>query len=69
MGFGGILGIAIGYGAARIVTSLTGLPAHLSLAYVLVAVLFSIGIGVFFGIYPANRASKLDPVLAMGYAK
>jgi putative ABC transport system permease protein len=68
-GLGGVLGIAIGYGAAQIIGSLTGLPAHLSLIYVLVAVIFSVGIGVFFGIYPANRASKLDPVLAIGYAK
>jgi len=32
-------------------------------------VVFSIGIGVFFGLYPANRASKLDPAQAMGFAK
>jgi ABC-type antimicrobial peptide transport system permease subunit len=32
-------------------------------------VVFPVGIGVFFGIYPAHRASKLQPVSAIGYAK
>jgi ABC-type antimicrobial peptide transport system permease subunit len=32
-------------------------------------VVFSVAIGVFFGLYPANRAAKLDPTSAMGYAK
>jgi putative ABC transport system permease protein len=47
----------------------TGLPSKLSIPYIVVAVLFSVAIGVFFGLYPANRASKLDPVNAMSYAK
>ncbi|MBP1597173.1 MAG: hypothetical protein H6Q05_2550 [Acidobacteria bacterium] len=48
---------------------LTGLPFSLSLAYMGLAVLFSVGIGMFFGFYPAHRASKLNPVSAIGYAK
>jgi putative ABC transport system permease protein len=68
-GIGGVVGISLGFGAALIVSRLTGLPVSLSPFYVGVAVVFSILIGIFFGIYPANRASKLDPVAAMNYAK
>jgi putative ABC transport system permease protein len=68
-GAGGVIGIALGLAAALLVSALTGLPSAVSVLYVLIAVVFSVGIGVFFGIYPANRASKLDPVNAMGYAK
>jgi putative ABC transport system permease protein len=68
-GLGGIFGIIIGLSAAFGVSALSGLPSRLSLFYVLLAVVFSISIGIFFGLYPANRASKLDPVNAMSYAK
>lgn len=66
---GGVLGITVGVAAAFGISALTGLPAKLSIPYVSLAVVFSIAIGVFFGLYPANRAAKLDPTTAMGYAK
>jgi putative ABC transport system permease protein len=66
---GGVIGIAIGLAAAFGISALTGLPSKLSIPYVSVAVVFSVAIGVFFGLYPANRAAKLDPTSAMGYAK
>jgi putative ABC transport system permease protein len=68
-GVGGIVGICLGLLAAFAVSVLTPLPSKLSVFYILLAVVFSIAIGVFFGLYPANRASKLDPVRAMSYAK
>jgi len=68
-GLGGLFGISLGLGAAVLVSSLTGLPSNQSPFYILLAILFSVAIGVFFGIYPANRASRLDPVKAMSYAK
>jgi len=66
---GGVIGIAIGLAAAFGISALTGLPSKLSIPYVSVALVFSVAIGVFFGLYPANRAAKLDPTSAMGYAK
>jgi putative ABC transport system permease protein len=68
-GIGGVLGILTGLTVAFGVSRLTGLPFSLSPVYILLAVVFSVGIGMFFGLYPANRASKLQPISAIGYAK
>jgi putative ABC transport system permease protein len=68
-GLGGILGVITGLSAAFGVSLLTGLPVSLSPVYIMLAVTFSIGIGMFFGLYPAHRASKLSPINAIGYAK
>ena len=68
-GLGGILGIIAGLSAALVVSLLTGLPVSLSPVYIMLAVTFSVGIGMFFGLYPAHRASKLNPINAIGYAK
>jgi len=68
-GLGGVLGIMIGLAAASAVSALVDLPAKFSAFYILLGVILSISIGIFFGLFPASRASKLDPVKAMGYAK
>jgi putative ABC transport system permease protein len=68
-GVGGILGIIVGLSAAYLVSLLSGLPVSLSPVYIMLAVTFSIAIGMFFGLYPAHRASKLNPINAIGYAK
>lgn len=68
-GVGGSLGIALGLSAAFGVSLLTGLPFSLSPIFILLAVAFSVSIGMFFGLYPAHRASKLNPITAIGYAK
>lgn len=62
---GGIIGIVVGAGAARLVTAIVGFPSDIALWSVIMAVFVSGGIGVFFGVYPAHKASRLDPIVAL----
>jgi putative ABC transport system permease protein len=64
---GGLLGIAAGIGGAQLLTTLVGWPAIISPQAVAIAFLFSIAVGIFFGLYPANKASKLNPIEALRY--
>nr|WP_315990090.1 FtsX-like permease family protein [Desulforamulus aquiferis] len=62
---GGIIGIIIGCGGAMLVAKVFNWPSLISWWIVLAAFTFSAGVGMFFGIYPANQASKLDPIVAL----
>ena len=64
---GGILGIAIGLGSAKILSVFAGWPTLISVPAVVVAFMFSAAVGVFFGFYPARKASQLDPIEALRY--
>jgi putative ABC transport system permease protein len=59
---GGVLGILLGAGISWLVKALSPLPTYVSLWSVITGILFSAIVGVFFGLYPAMRASRLDPV-------
>jgi len=69
---GGLIGIALGWGIGEVVrliaeASDTALNPQIGLDAVLLATLFSAAVGLFFGLYPANRAASLEPVEALRY--
>jgi putative ABC transport system permease protein len=64
---GGALGIALGAGISWVIHAASKLPTYVSLWSVLTGFLFSATIGLFFGLYPAMRASRLDPVDSLRY--
>jgi putative ABC transport system permease protein len=66
-GIGGVIGIAVGLGAGGVVTKLMNVDAAPPATLTAIAVTVSIGIGVVFGLLPARRASRLDPVEALRY--
>jgi ABC-type antimicrobial peptide transport system permease subunit len=64
---GGVTGIALGRGASIAMTRLLGWPTSFSLAGTVAAVVVSVSVGIAFGFYPAWRASRLNPIEALGH--
>lgn len=64
---GGVLGILLGWGVVALVSIFAGLPALISWQVVLGGVVFSMVIGVIFGILPANKAARLNPIESLRY--
>ena len=64
---GGIIGIFSGIGAGYSIGQMIGMPIAVDPMIILVAFLFSGGVGIFFGFYPARKASALDPIVALRY--
>ena len=62
---GGLIGIVVGSGLAILACSLLGFTAHVSVVTVLIAVIFSSAVGIFFGIYPSKKAARLSPIEAL----
>jgi putative ABC transport system permease protein len=64
---GGLIGIALGAVVVMIVASVFTLPAAIKWWAIALAIVVSTGVGLFFGIYPANKAASLDPIVALRY--
>ena len=62
---GGLIGVALCWVIAETVTGTTGFPMKVPITGVILGVTLSALVGLFFGIYPARRASKLDPIVAL----
>jgi putative ABC transport system permease protein len=64
---GALIGISIGVGGAKLVEAVSPLPAAISPFWIAIATLMGVSVGMIAGIYPANRAAKFDPVVALRY--
>jgi putative ABC transport system permease protein len=64
---GGFLGVVGGIVLAKSVTLLIGMPSAVPLWAVIAALLVSSSVGLFFGVYPAKRAARLDPIVALRF--
>ena len=64
---GGLIGIIIGFGISSLAGMFLPLNLRLNPIAVMIAVIFSLVVGIFFGLYPASKASKLDPIDALRY--
>ncbi len=63
--FGGLFGLLLAYAISFIIRRTTPIPMDITAGYILLALVASGGIGLLFGIYPAYKASKLDPIVAL----
>ncbi|MBQ4899264.1 ABC transporter permease [Paenibacillus sp. Marseille-P2973] len=64
-GFGGLIGVGLGYGASALIGHYSSLSTSVSVPIVLIAFGFSLFIGIVFGMIPANKAAKLRPIYAL----
>lgn len=64
---GGTFGVVLGVGASYVLSAFAGWNTVISMGAIVIAVVFSVGIGLFFGIYPARKAALLDPIEALRY--
>ena len=62
---GGVLGVTLGIGGAKVITLVVGFPSEVALWSVLAGLFVATSVGLFFGIYPAHKASALDPITAL----
>ncbi|HVP37180.1 MAG TPA: FtsX-like permease family protein, partial [Terriglobales bacterium] len=66
-GTGGVLGIIFGLILSQLVALTTPLPASVSIPWVIIGFSVAVSVGLIFGIYPAYRAAKVDPIISLRY--
>lgn len=66
-GVGGALGVLLGFGIAMLVKAATPLPASVTLWSVIAGFTVSVSVGLFFGIFPAQKAARMDPIVSLRY--
>jgi putative ABC transport system permease protein len=65
---GGIIGIILGIGVSLLVrVAAPSIQASVSMIWICLGFAISVGVGLFFGYYPANRAATLDPIVCLRY--
>jgi putative ABC transport system permease protein len=64
---GGVIGVLGGIGIAKLVTFAIGMPSSIELWAIAAGLLVSASVGIFFGVYPAQKAAKLDPIVALRF--
>ena len=62
---GGVVGVILGITVAKIITLLISFPSEVELWSIFVSLFVATAVGLFFGVYPANKASQLDPIAAL----
>lgn len=65
---GGILGLILAFGVTKLITAAAGITMTITIGYIVLAVVVSSVIGIIAGIYPAYKASKLDPIVALTHS-
>ncbi|MFI5294892.1 MAG: ABC transporter permease [Thermodesulfovibrionales bacterium] len=63
--FGGLIGVFVGVAGSFILGNVLGWSVSIPLEALIVSPLFAIGVGIFFGFYPAWKATQLDPIVAL----
>lgn len=63
--FGGVMGLVVAYGVTTLITALAGITMTITIGYILLAIIVSSVIGMIAGIYPAFKAARLDPIIAL----
>jgi len=66
-GLGGLNGIIVGFGIAFLVKAATPLPTSVTLWSVILGFFVSVSVGLFFGIFPAQKAARMDPIESLRY--